>query len=658
MRPSTLLALLALLACGEGEAAAEPTPGAPPPIVLISIDTLRADRLPAYGYQPGATPAIDRLARDGIVFEGAWSHSPLTMPSHASILSGLLPPDHGVRDNIGYRFDSAAVPYLPRLLRAAGYATGAAVSAYVLRGEGGFADGFDLYEDAIPKRRRAGVGGLQRPGAETLERALPWLRKNAGKPFFFFLHLFEPHTPYEAPEPFASRHASPYDGEVAAADRVVGELLAELERLDVYAPAAIVLVSDHGEGLGDHGEDEHGVLLYREALQVPLILKLPGGAHAGRRVKAAAQLVDVAPTLFALAGLELPPAAPGRPLLELLEDGAPRAIYAETFFPRLHFGWSELLSLVEGSRHYIEGPDPELYDLATDPAEERNLLLPTGDREERHRAAGMRRALASYGRTPEAPAPVAEEERRKLAALGYIGSASAGDGPLPDPKARLPTVRDLKQGLGAYSAGELEAAVAALGRAVAANPRSLDAWEYLGRSQNELGRPRQALAAFERALELADGRAGHLAVSAALLSIQAGRVDDALALLGREIPRSPDAFSLRLLEARTLVLAGRMDQALARADALVREAPENADAVYLRGAVHLGRRDFDRAERDLRRALELAGDHTAAMSDLAALLQHRGDTAAARRLYRRVLERNPGDRQAAESLRRLEAGGG
>ena len=378
-----LLLLAATWGCGRdpgSEPAAPPDladaggDDGPPPIILVSIDTLRSDRLPAYGYAAGATPAIDALAADSILFERAYAHVPLTTPSHASILTGLLPPAHGVRDNLGYRLEAAALPYLPRLLRQAGYATGAAVSAHSLRGEAGFADGFDFYEDRIPVPARAGLGGIQRPGAATLAAALGWLRSNGGKPFFLLLHLFEPHTPWAPPEPFASRHASAYDGEVAAADAVLAELVAELRRLGAYDRAAIVLLSDHGEGLGEHGEEEHGVLLYREALQVPLLVKLPGGKRAGERLAAPVQLVDVAPTLLELAGLPRPPGLDGRSLLSVSADEPPRPVYGESWYSRLHFGWSELGSLIEGSWHLIDGPDPELYDLAADPGETDNLI--------------------------------------------------------------------------------------------------------------------------------------------------------------------------------------------------------------------------------------------------------------------------------------------
>ena len=649
--------LLAVLVSGWGcrpgpEADRATKPGdadAPPPIVLVSIDTLRSDRLPLYGYAAGATPAIDALGADSILFESAWAHVPLTMPSHASILTGLLPPEHGVRDNLGYRFETAGLPYLPRLLRERGYATGAAVSAWSLRGKAGFADGFDLYEDRIPVPQRAGLGGIQRPGAATLGAALGWLRQAAAAgPFLFLLHLFEPHTPHAPPEPFASRHASPYDGEVAAADAVVGELVAELKRLGVYDRAVVVLLSDHGEGLGEHGEQEHGVLLYREALQVPLLVKLPGGARAGERVAAPAQMVDIAPTLLELAGLPRPAGLAGRSLLSLDDADPGRPIYAETWYPRLHFGWSELGSLVEGPWHLIDGPDPELYDLAADPGETQNLI-----RRRAGLAGRLRAELDAVAREPAPPGDETDETRRALAALGYIGvAAPTGETDLPDPKSRLATVEDIKEGLRLYSAGDFAAAAGAYRRAVTANPGSLDAWEYLGRSLTALGRHEEALAAWRKAFELSGST--HLALAEAQTLMALARPEEALERLRRQIAVDPEDRRLPMLEARTLAALGRFDEALAEAEAAVARAPDSADAYYLRGAVQIGRRRLPEAERDLHRALEIAPGHTAAMSDLAMLLQHRGDLAGARQLLEKVLALNPEDANAARNLHNIE----
>ncbi|MEJ2086645.1 MAG: sulfatase, partial [Acidobacteriota bacterium] len=409
----TLLAALVIAAvsgCGRsgtGEQESEPpeprpqvavprstldSPQGKPPVVVISIDTLRSDRLPAYGYTDVDTPNIDRLRADSILFEHIFSPYPLTLPAHSSMLTGLLPPEHGVRDNSGYRLDASHLPFLPRLLQEHGYATGAAVSSYVLRATTGLSSGFDFYDDGVQFRSQAILGDVQRAGIETLDSARSWLRSVADEPFFFFFHIYEPHTPHAPPEPFASRYSSPYDGEVAVADFVVGELLEELADLGIYDPALILLTSDHGEGLDDHGDYEHGLLLYREAIQVPLMIKLPGGQRGGSTISEPGQLIDIFPTVVDLVGLESSD-SPGRSLLRPVEGSEPteRSIYSETYFPRLHFGWSELRSLIEWPYHYIEGPDPELYDLVNDPKQKDNILL-----QDRRIFGRLRQQLATY----------------------------------------------------------------------------------------------------------------------------------------------------------------------------------------------------------------------------------------------------------------------
>ncbi|HYM60177.1 MAG TPA: sulfatase, partial [Thermoanaerobaculia bacterium] len=272
-RLAILIAVVALLAtsCRRGEVS---TSGKRAPVILISIDTLRADHLPLFGYKDVETPNIDALRRDGILFTNAFCHVPLTLPSHVTVLTGLLPPDNKVRNNIGYKLDPA-VPTLPGILKASGYATGASVSAYVLRGSTGLGPSFDFYDDAIASKPGTPVGSLQRSGKASEEIAARWIGENDSKPFFFFLHLFEPHSPYTPPEPFRSRFRLPYDGEIATADAIVGDLLDFLRKRGLYDKAIIVLMSDHGEGLYEHGEPEHGIFLYREAIHVPLIVKLP-----------------------------------------------------------------------------------------------------------------------------------------------------------------------------------------------------------------------------------------------------------------------------------------------------------------------------------------------------------------------------------------------
>ncbi|HEY3057113.1 MAG TPA: sulfatase, partial [Thermoanaerobaculia bacterium] len=258
------------------------------PVILISIDTLRADHLPAWGYRAGSTPNLDRLARQSVLFRNAYSHCPLTLPSHVSVISGLLPPRHGVRDNIGFRFESRDRNTLPEVLRRNGYRAGAAVSSYVLRGETGLRALFDDYDDDIEFRPGSVLAELERPGAETAAIAERWVDENRTRPFFYFLHIYEPHAPYNAPAPFRWSAPTAYDAEIAYADSIVGGFLDHLRERGLFDRAIIIVIGDHGEGLGDHGESTHGLLLYREALHVPLIVKLPhddgGGTTVGSPV--------------------------------------------------------------------------------------------------------------------------------------------------------------------------------------------------------------------------------------------------------------------------------------------------------------------------------------------------------------------------------------
>jgi arylsulfatase A-like enzyme/Tfp pilus assembly protein PilF len=527
----TALAALILLALGvalagcRGSGDRQVFPKAP--VILISIDTLRSDHLPAYGYRGVETPAIDELARDAIVYERAYSHTPLTLPSHLSMLTGRLPAEHGVRDNVGYHYDGGRFPSLAAVLHGAGYATGGAVSAYVLRPETGISQGFDLYDAGIPVRFTDSLGLSQRPGGETAAAALGWLRSlRSDQPFFLFLHLYEPHTPYAPPEPFAGRYAGrPYDGEIAAADAIVGGVIAELKRAGLYDRAVILLLSDHGEGLGEHGEQEHGIFLYREALQVPMILKLPGSRRGGSRVAQPAQIVDVFPTLLALVGVGLPREAagafPGRSLLA--GSAAPRDLYAETFYPRLHFGWSALTSLLRDRFHYIHAPTPELYDLASDPGEKIDVLP-----RERRAFAALSQTLQGMERPLKAPGAVDPETARQLAALGYAaGAARTAPGEaLPDPKRRIGTLRALDRAMGLFLEGKYADAVPAFRALLAESPRMTDAWEDLAQSLQKLGRNAEALDAYQHAMD-ASGGASFVAVATGALLLDMGRLDEA-----------------------------------------------------------------------------------------------------------------------------------
>lgn len=596
---SGALVLVALcLACGTA-ADPEASPGAP--VIVVSIDTLRSDRLPAYGYAGIQTPAIDAFRRDAVLFERAFSHVPLTLPSHASIFTGLLPPGHGVRDNLGYRLETRDLPWLPRILRDNGYATGAAISAFVLRGATGFADGFDHYDDEIQVVTGAALGSLQRPGGETLDKALEWVETVREKPFLLFFHIYEPHSPYEPPEPWGSLYDSAYDGEVAAADEVVGRLFARLREMGLYEDALIVLLSDHGEGLMDHGEMEHEILLYRETIQVPLIVKLPENRRAGEAIATPAGLTDVFPTVLTTLGIELPDGLDGRPLLELADlPTDERGIYSETYYPRLHFGWSELASWVQGPHHYIHGPDPELYDVIQDPGETVNIL-----REERRTYASMRDSLETIDRTLQDPSEDDPETRRKLAALGYVGSVSGeASGPLPDPKSRLDVLAELKNAFVDFTSGDFPAATVAFRQVLESEPRMVDAWEHLGKSLQRQGRLEEAQEAFDRAFELSGG-APHVALSMSEIAYQIGDLDSAAKFAELALPAHEMGYDLL---ARTALRRGDLEEAERQAQLALPGRGTRIGPLVILAQVRLEQERFEDAIRLTRQAAEEFGD--------------------------------------------------
>jgi arylsulfatase A-like enzyme/Flp pilus assembly protein TadD len=651
-RPLGALLLLSLVlpGCRGGGEAEVPTGR---PIVVVSIDTLRSDHLPAYGYEGVETPAIDALRGDAILFERAYSPVPLTLPAHASLLTGLLPPDHGVRDNAGYRLEEGAGTTVAEALAAEGYATGAAVSAYVMRAETGLARGFEHYDDELSGAAQATLAEIQRPGDETLDAALAWLDTVGERPFFLLFHIYEPHTPWEPPPALAARYGRTYDGEVAAADAVVGRLLAALRERGLYEDSTVILLSDHGEGLGDHGETEHGVLLYRESLQVPLLVKLPGARRAGATVPEPVQLTDVTPTLLELAAAPRPEGLDGVSLLALAdperpEPDTPRALYAETFHPHLRFGWSGLTSVILGRHHYVEGSDRELFDLVADPAERRNLL-----RQERAVYARLRDALQGFDPRLEPPFEEASETREALASLGYLGGAApAAEGELPDPRHRIADLEPLRRAISWLQEGRNEEALPLLRGAAEAIPRSIDAWQFLGLALDRTGRPEEAYAAYQRAFELSNG-SPLLAQPLGELALRLRRFEDAAAFLAAAVEAEPEELGVRLLHARALLFAGRPDDALAAARGAVELASESPDAHYLVGAIHMGKRELAPAEAGLRRALELAPAHPPALSDLAVLLASQGRRDEARALLERLVAAQPENRQAREMLARL-----
>ncbi len=374
LKPRHALALLLPGLLGVLGCPGRSAPPSRPNLVLVTLDTVRADHLGCYGDSQAITPALDGLAAEGLRFTSASSTVPLTLPSHTTILSGLLPPHHGLRNN-GAGLLAPGTPTLATLLAAAGYRTAAFLGAFVLDHRFGLAGGFEVYDDEIPRDPKAGtILEAERPGRDVMDRALAWLRtpgKGDARPFFLWVHLYDAHAPYQPPAQWAAKHPGrPYDGEISEVDEQVGRLLAELKSRGLDGRTVVAVAADHGEGLGEHGELTHGLLLYEPTLHVPLLLRAPWGLQP-RVVAAPVSLVDLAPTLAGLVGHPFPAGRDGRDLSRALlagEEPAAGNVYAETRYPAT-FGWSPLAALRRRDRKYIASPRPELYDLARDPGE-------------------------------------------------------------------------------------------------------------------------------------------------------------------------------------------------------------------------------------------------------------------------------------------------
>jgi arylsulfatase A-like enzyme/Flp pilus assembly protein TadD len=504
----TFILVLAAVAVGLAAAggwryarASAPVSG---PIIVISIDTLRADHLPAYGYKQVRTPAIDALAADGVLFERAYSHAPQTLPAHVALLSGRLPFDTGVRDNVGFTVDKS-VRLLPQMLRDRGFATGGVVSAFVLRKETGIAQGFEFFDgDMAPASADTTIGQVQRDGMASEAIAEKWLDGVGTSRAFLFLHLYEPHKPYAPPERFAAY--APYDGEIAYVDEIVGKLVKYLKSHQLYDRSTIVLLSDHGEGLGDHGEQEHGLFVYEEAIHVPLIVKQEGNVGAGRRLSNLVQHVDLVPTILDFVKAPIPGQLRGRSLKPLLEGTGtlePAPVYSEALYARYHFGWSELTALTDERYRYIRAPREELYDLQRDRREQHNIA---DDRVQARQA--MRSVLdrLAAGAAIQAPAEVPADARERLQALGYVGAQTAlveapGDA-LADPKDKREILEHYRAAVDLAGERKWPQAIALLQQILKQEPEMADVWAQLATFAGRVDRYDQMLDAYKHYLAL------------------------------------------------------------------------------------------------------------------------------------------------------------
>jgi arylsulfatase A-like enzyme/Tfp pilus assembly protein PilF len=630
-----------------------------PNVLLVTIDTVRADRIGAYGYAKAATPNIDRLAREGVRFADATSQAPLTGPAHAAILTGRYPARLGVRDNASTPVP-AATTTIAEQFKASGYRTGAFVGAFIVGPEYGFGQGFETFDATFAQFNTGMKLQAQRRGGDVTDAALGWLRSGS-QPFFAWVHLYDAHAPYDAPPPFKARFAqSPYDGEVAYVDSCVGKLIEALEQSGALERTLVAVVADHGEGLGDHGEAEHGLFLYDSVLHVPWVMRLPSHSSAGTVVKTQVRTIDVAPTLAAAAGLTAAK-VDGRDVLPFVRGAAPRdpaPSYAETFYPKWHFGWSELKSMRVGDWKYVDAPKPELYDLRTDAAERRNVVDARGPL-----ANGLSNEIAKtesgFGSaaTTEAPQPDPETLAR-LRSLGYVGIASPSSSGArgADPKDMVPQLETFRTGISraidALGRGQADVAIAELTKLIAINERSYELHLFLGDAYEAKGQHERALGEYAAAAVL-NAHSSAPALSQARVFLAQGDVARARQKVEDAARMEPASGEVATMRGRIFEQEGQGTQALAAYETAIRAngSDTQARASVASLAMRMGRPDTARPQFE---ALLAMGYRPSRMHfGLAQVAEAKGDTTGAIAEYRKALQFEPGLNEAKSALARL-----
>jgi arylsulfatase A-like enzyme/Tfp pilus assembly protein PilF len=615
-------------------------------VVLMTIDTLRADHVGCYGYKQIKTPNIDGLAADGVRFERAFTPVPATLPSHSAMLTGTYPMLSGMHDFSGNKL-SPQQPTLATVLKQAGYTTGAVIASAVLDSRFGLNQGFDFYYDHFDFSRmdEANLEEMERPGNVVADLALDWLGKNSQKKFFLWMHLYDPHFPYRPPEPYSREYAAqPYDGEIAFADEQLGRLLRFLKEKGLYQNTLIVLSGDHGESLGEHGEKTHGFFIYNATMRVPLIIRLPGKS-AVQTVADPVSLVDLMPTILAALRVETAPQVQGKSLLTALEGKAAdhdRDLYGETFLPRIHFNWSELRGAENTKYHFIDAPRPELYDLAKDPGEVHNMLA-----EKKAVAEEMRAKLAGLIREYSAGKELAEKTgldpalMERLKSLGYAGFSGGGgdvtitDRDLPDPKDRIATYELISDAIADSQHGRFAESIEKLKTALKTDPESVPVHYLQGLNYYRSKMFPEAVTELGKAVQLSPDYA--LAVfNLGMAQAHAGRIDGAIKSLQRALQLDATNFEAAYNLGVAYLQKKEFESAAGAFRQSVAIDPDLARGHRALGEILLYQGKLDAAISELRRAVELAPQEPMMHTSLAHALAAKGLTAEADEEMRRA----------------------
>lgn len=584
---------------------------APASIILITLDTTRADRMGFLGSERGLTPNLDVLAKQSVVFAKAYAQVPLTTPSHAALLTGTYP-QYSHLEDLGAPL-RPEVPYLPDLLHKHGYHTAAFMGAYILDPAGaapGFERGFDVY-DANFHQRKPGEDrykSVERRAEEVANRALGWLSRHQQRPFFIWLHFYDAHDPYDPPEPFKAHYASaPYDGEIAYTDSIVGSLVEVLRKHGLYQNSVIAIAADHGEAFGEHGEERHGMFLYDETIHVPLLLKLPAGRLGGKRVDERVALAEVAPTLLEAAGIPVPPKMQAKSLFRLIDGvesaaddkgkASERPIYSETNYAHRAFGWSELRSWRTGKYLYVQAPKRELYDQSSDPDSAKNLApvsKAVADTLE-SQLADFQQKTSSARTEPTKMDPTQVE---KLRALGYLASDSAGTNSSEkaaiDPKDKIEVANKFHRSLVDLEEDRYDEAIAELTEVVRLEP---------------------------------DIASGHLELGRALVHRQ--KYEEALPVLRTATEKNPASGMAHYELGLALIKTGQWEAALPEMQAAVVCTPNSAQLHFYAAAVHLRLKHIPEATAEFENSLKIEPDHFLSNLKYGEMLFKVGDPAGA-----------------------------
>jgi arylsulfatase A-like enzyme/Tfp pilus assembly protein PilF len=632
-------------------------------ILLITLDTLRADRLPMFGYKEVKTPALDEFASESFMFTDAISHAPLTLPSHTSMLTGKLPIGHGIRDNSGFILDPAETT-LAEMLKAQGYATAAFVSAFVLDSRWQLDQGFDFYYDNfnIAQFKDISPGDIQRPGEETEIEASHWIEANKDRKFFAWVHFYDPHDSYNPPEPYLTEYAGrPYDGEIAYTDEQVGKLLKKLEDWKIKDRTIVIIAADHGEGLGDHNEVTHAMFVYNTTQHVPFLIRIPGAGAS--KVKDVVRLMDLMPTVLDLLGLPVPQDVQGKSLMPMMkgENDSRRTAYSESIYAEVHYGWSPLESITTHQYKYIDAPQAELYDRLSDPGETKNLIGEKAsiakvlkDQLNEIKSLNSRKDLAG-------PMKMDPDTEEKLRALGYIGTTaiSTPESRKIDPKSKIHLARAIQESFDAIRAGKPQDGLDKIQTVLNEDPSMIDGHFCAGVAYLGLNKIDQGIDELMKTLAM---RPDH---TMALYNIgyaneMKGNLNEARNWYEKVLLHEPKHQFATLKLAHIYRQLNMPDQARpfylqavkSYEEALQSTKGEKAKSnLYSTlGEIYFGAGEVLKAEENFRAAIQLTPERKDLYYNLAQIYEVKGDVAGAVDAYKREVEVDPQNFKAFNNL--------